>query len=175
MVLQDNGGDNLTLSANGTFTFATLLAPGATYNVTVHQPQRPDLHRRQRHGHHGHGQRHQRGRHLHHPARRPTYSVGGTLSGLTGSVVLQDNGGDNLTLSANGTFAFATLLAPGATYNVTVGPTPAGKPAPSPTGWARIGAANVTNVAVTCVTRLPGSASDNFNRANGSLASVGRS
>ena len=78
--------------------------------------------------------------------------MGGTLSGLTGTVVLQDNGGDNLTLSANGTFAFATLLAPGATYNVTVATNPAGKPAPSPTAGAR-SPANVTNVAVTCVTR----------------------
>src|SRR5262249_9002445 len=48
------------------------------------------------------------------------YSVGGTVSGLSGSVVLQDNGGDNLTVSANGTFTFATSLATGAAYNVTV-------------------------------------------------------
>ena len=31
-----------------------------------------------------------------------TYSVGGTVSGLSGTVVLQDNGGDNLTDSASG-------------------------------------------------------------------------
>ena len=35
MVLQDNGADNLTLTANGPFTFATRLAPGAAYAVTV--------------------------------------------------------------------------------------------------------------------------------------------
>ena len=37
-----------------------------------------------------------------------TYSVGGTVSGLSGTVVLQDNGGDDLSLSANGAFTFAT-------------------------------------------------------------------
>ena len=37
-----------------------------------------------------------------------TYSVGGTVSGLSGTVVLQDNGGDDLSVSANGPFTFAT-------------------------------------------------------------------
>ena len=40
-----------------------------------------------------------------------TYSVGGTVSGLSGTVVLQDNGGDNLSVGANGSFTFATPLA----------------------------------------------------------------
>ena len=60
--------------------------------------------------------------------RRPaTYTVGGTVSGLTGTVVLQDNGGDNLSVTANGAFTFATPLASGAAYNVTVKTNPAGQ------------------------------------------------
>ena len=50
----------------------------------------------------------------------PTFTVGGTVSGLSGTVVLQDNGADNLTVTANGPFTFATALAPGAAYAVTV-------------------------------------------------------
>ena len=38
------------------------------------------------------------------------------MSGLSGTVVLQDNGGDNLSVSANGSFTFATPLAAGAAY-----------------------------------------------------------
>ena len=43
------------------------------------------------------------------------YSIGGTVTGLVGtgltnSLVLQDNGGDNLTVSANGGFTFATKI-----------------------------------------------------------------
>ena len=112
VVLQDNGGDNLSVSANGSFTFATALPTGAPYNVTV----------------------------LTNPAGQTctvsngsgtvgsanvtsvavscsnaaSYTVGGTVSGLSGTVVLQDNGGDNLSVSANGTFTFATSLVSGA-------------------------------------------------------------
>ena len=60
VVLQDNGGDDLSVTPNGPFTFATPLADGAAYNVTVQdQPVRPDLHGLQRLGHGGRGQRHQ--------------------------------------------------------------------------------------------------------------------
>ena len=54
-------------------------------------------------------------------------TVGGTVSGLSGTVVLQDNGGDNLPLSANGSFTFATALANGAAYSVTVLTNPPGQ------------------------------------------------
>src|SRR5690606_22304072 len=50
-----------------------------------------------------------------------TYSISGTLSGLVGDqVILQNNGGDDLTLTANGTFQFNTTLAEGSYYEITV-------------------------------------------------------
>jgi hypothetical protein len=99
-----------------------------------------------------------------------TYSVGGTISGLSGTVVLQDNGGDNLTLTANGSFAFATSLAGGTSYNVTVQSNPANQTCTISNGAGSIGAANISNVTVTCTnSTTTASASDNFNRANGSL------
>ena len=56
------------------------------------------------------------------PPATPTYSVGGTLSGLASGkhLVLQNNNADDLTLSADGSFTFATKLADGAAYSVTV-------------------------------------------------------
>lgn len=51
-----------------------------------------------------------------------TKALGGTISGLTGTgLVLQNNGGDNITIPAGSTnFAFAGSIANGATYNVSV-------------------------------------------------------
>ena len=50
-----------------------------------------------------------------------SYTIGGTVSGLSGTgLVLQNNGGNNLSVSANGRFTFTTAIASGSTYNVTV-------------------------------------------------------
>ena len=50
-----------------------------------------------------------------------TYTVGGTVSGLSGTVALLNNGGDGLSVSADGGFTFTAALADGAGYAVTVG------------------------------------------------------
>jgi photosystem II stability/assembly factor-like uncharacterized protein len=45
-----------------------------------------------------------------------SYTIGGTVTGLTGSgLVLQDNLGDNLTITASGSFTFKTSIATGKT------------------------------------------------------------
>jgi hypothetical protein len=98
-----------------------------------------------------------------------TYTVGGTVSGLSGTVVLQDNGGDNLSVTVNGPFAFATSLAGGAAYSVTVKTNPSGQACTVTSGSGTIGSANVTNVAVACAANSGTSASDDFNRADGAL------
>ena len=61
------------------------------------------------------------------PAPPPpaTFTVGGTLSGLNGSVTLANNGGDARAFSANGAFTFPTAAQTGAAYNVTVTTQPA--------------------------------------------------
>jgi len=51
----------------------------------------------------------------------PERLVGGNISGLTGvGLILQNNGGDDLSISVNGSFTFATALADGTGYAVTV-------------------------------------------------------
>ena len=42
------------------------------------------------------------------------------MSGLSGPLVLQDNNGDNLTVTANGAFGFVTPIASEQAYKVTV-------------------------------------------------------
>jgi hypothetical protein len=100
-----------------------------------------------------------------------SFTVGGTVSGLSGSVVLQDNGGDQVTVAADGSFRFPTALAAGAAYAVTVGTEPAGQTCSVSGGSGTVAAADVTGVAVTCAPNALVSASDDFGRANGTLGS----
>jgi len=174
VVLQDNGGDNLSVSANGSFTFATKLASGAAYAATVRtQPSGQTCTV-------GSGSGTVGSANVTNVAvtcttNAPvTYSVGGTVSGLSGTVVLQDNGGDNLSVAANGSFTFATKLASGAAYAATVLTQPSGQTCTVGSGSGTVGSANVTNVAVTCTTSGGSgtlTASDDFNRADGALGS----
>jgi 6-phosphogluconolactonase (cycloisomerase 2 family) len=80
-----------------------------------------------------------------------TFAVGGQVSGLPSgeAVQLLNNGGDALTVSADGGFTFATQLAAGNAYDVTVGTQPAGASCSVSTGSGTVAGA-VSNVAVTC-------------------------
>lgn len=80
-----------------------------------------------------------------------TYTVGGTVSNLTGSITLQNNGGDNQVRTVNGAFVFATALADGSSYAVTVLAQPSGQTCTVSNGSGTISGANVTQVQVDCV------------------------
>ena len=78
------------------------------------------------------------------------YTVGGTVSGLSGTVVLQNNGGNNLLILANSSFVFAGVLADASAYQVTVLTQPSGQTCTVANGAGTVGGANVTNVTLTC-------------------------
>jgi len=75
------------------------------------------------------------------------FTIGGTVIGLTGTgLVLQDNNADNLTVSASGAFTFATSIAKGSAFSVTVLTQPS-MPMQSCTvtgGTGTVGSGNVT-------------------------------
>ncbi len=157
LVLQDNGGDNLNITANGIFTFATTVADGAGYNVTVKtQPTGPFQTCTA-----SNNAGTIAGANVTNVSvvcSTNTYTVGGTVSGLSGSgLVLQDNSGDNLTLSINGTFTFATKVADGAGYNVTVKTQPTGpfQTCTVSSGTGTVSGVNVTAVTVACLNCAP--------------------
>src|SRR6267154_578557 len=81
------------------------------------------------------------------PTGPATYTVGGTLSGATGTIVLKLNGGSDISM-ANGSFTFATMLADQDFYNVQA--VDANDRCTVAVGAGKITAANVTGVAVTC-------------------------
>ena len=77
--------------------------------------------------------------------------ISGTITGLSPgtSVVLQDNGADNLTVTANGTFTFSQDVAAGSAYRVTVPTNPLHETCAVSNGGGTA-ATNVTGVAVAC-------------------------
>lgn len=83
----------------------------------------------------------------------PLYSVGGTVTGLVGSgLVLLNDGGDPLTVTANGPFSFATTIAGGTPYAATVLTQPA-NPAQTcvvTNGSGTVADANITTIAIAC-------------------------
>ena len=85
------------------------------------------------------------------PTSPSTYSVGGTVSGLTQSGLVLSNGSDSLTVAANATsFVFAKALAAQDTYSVAVSVQPSGATCTVANGSGTIAAAAVTNIQVSC-------------------------
>jgi hypothetical protein len=118
LVLEDNGADDLTITANGAFTFKTAVT--GAYAVTVKtQPTSPTQSCSVTSGtgtatanitnvqvNCGNG-----------------LTISGSISGLNGSgMVLQDNGGNNFNVSGYGnvTFTFSSPITAGTTYAVTI-------------------------------------------------------
>lgn len=83
----------------------------------------------------------------------PSYSVGGTIAGLSGTgLVLDNNGGNSTTVSQNGSFRFGMSIMSGDTYDVTVATQPS-NPAQNCTvtnGTGTVGAGNVSAVTISC-------------------------
>jgi hypothetical protein len=84
-----------------------------------------------------------------------TYTIGGSVSGLVGSgLVLQQSGGDDLAIAADGSFTFSTAVNDGSIYVVTVLVQPS-EPAQTcvvTNGDGAVVGADVTDVAVACTT-----------------------
>lgn len=79
-----------------------------------------------------------------------TFSIGGTVVGSSASLTLQNSNGTTVAVAASGAFSFATQMVAGASYNVTVAVPPASQTCTVANGSGTVGAANITNVAVTC-------------------------
>jgi hypothetical protein len=79
-----------------------------------------------------------------------TYTVGGTITGASGTVTLKLNGGGDMQITGATAqpFTFAGMIANGSTYNVQV--VAANQRCTVANGAGTMGAANITNVAVSC-------------------------
>jgi hypothetical protein len=149
LVLQNNGADDLIITGNGGFAFATPVTHGGAYLVSV----------------------------LTHPAQQTcevsnasgtvaganvtdvqvsctdnSYFIGGSVTGLDGELVLQNNGADDLSISSNGGFVFAQPLLHGSPYQVTVAVLPNEQSCQVNQGAGFVDGDDVIDVDVQCET-----------------------
>jgi hypothetical protein len=95
-----------------------------------------------------------------------SYTVGGTVAGLTGTLKLALNqGNEPLTVSSGATaFTFPQGIPTGTNYRVTVASQPTGQTCITTNGGTIMESANVTNIAVTCVDNVTDPLSGTFVR-----------
>ena len=149
VILQNNGTNSTPISTDGNFTFSTPIGEGSTYNVTVlTQPANQTCTVSNGSG----TMRNANVTNVTVTCSTNAYTVGGTISGLSGTVILQNNGTNSTSISSNGSFTFSTPIADGSAYSVTVSTQPASQTCTVSNGSGIIGGANVTNVTVTCST-----------------------
>lgn len=84
-----------------------------------------------------------------------TYSIGGSITGLTVSGLVLTDGSDTVSPAANATsFTLPTAKTNGASYNVVIQTQPTGATCQITNGSGTVNAAAITNIAVAC-TALP--------------------
>ena len=122
VVIQNNGSDDLVVFQPGSssstisFSFPTKISSGNAFNVTVLvQPLAQTCT-----VNNGSGTVSGAVSSISIICSSQSFSVGGSVSGLTSSIVLQNNGSDDLTISQDSNFTFPTKVATGADYHVTV-------------------------------------------------------
>ena len=146
LVLQNNAGNDLTVNSNGGFAFSRELLSGADFLVTIAtQPvgQQCDIQN-------GSGVVSNTNVSSIEIVCVSLFTVGGSISGLTGSVVLQNNGGDDLTVDSNGGFVFSQPLQNGADFLVTVVAQPTGQACVISGGSGFVSNADVFSVELVC-------------------------
>jgi len=97
------------------------------------------------------------------------FTIGGKLSGASGPITLQNNYGDDLTISKNGEFTFDTALDDNESYLITIATLPVGQTCTATKVSGVTAGANITSVNVSCQTSLPPPVSG----SSGSLDTIG--
>ncbi|MEX1020497.1 MAG: hypothetical protein WDZ49_12615, partial [Litorilinea sp.] len=155
-----NGGDDLTVNANGAFQFATSLPDESAYAVTVAtQPGSPAQTCTV-----ANGSGTLAGADVSNvsvtcvtPDETESYNVGGTVSGLAGTGLVLLLNGIELPVENTGTFQFPTPLPNGTSYTITVQAQPAGQTCTLTNSNGTLADEDIDNVGVTCTTEATSS------------------
>ncbi|MCF6280626.1 MAG: S8 family serine peptidase [Candidatus Polarisedimenticolaceae bacterium] len=85
-----------------------------------------------------------------------TYSIDGTVTGLTGTVVLLNNLSDSQTISIDGSVEFIQLPSD-SSYSITIKAMPSGQVCSVNNGSGQVGTTGITDITVDCATTVTNS------------------
>lgn len=149
LILRNNGGDDLSVTSDGGFQFATALHYGASYAITrLSQPAGQTCTLTNATGMVATSDV----TNIDITCSTNAYTVGGTVSGLTGTLVLRNNGADDLTVTTNGAYTMPTPVASGSPFAIAPGVQPVGQTCSVLNPVGGVGFGPVTTVDVVCAT-----------------------
>ncbi len=153
LILQNNGSDDLTLMTDGAFTFSDEVASGTSYSVTV--ASAPSGQTCTVVNGTGIANSDIENVVVTCSSSTQTYTLGGTISGLSGTLILQNSDDQTVEVTDGTSFQFANALADGSPYDVTVATQPSGQNCSVTNGEGTIASSNVTDISVTCFSSTP--------------------
>jgi hypothetical protein len=155
LVLQDNGGDNLTVSGAGNvpFTFSTPLTTNVTYTVTV--LTQPTVPTQTCSVVNGTGSISGNITNVQITCSQPQFTIGGSVVGLVpgpgNTLELQNNAGDDLFVTGNTSFTFSHPVTNQGIYLVSIFLPPTSQPQPcNEFFYTGVATTNVSDVIVDC-------------------------
>ncbi len=158
LVLQLNGNDDMAVDLNRDFTFPVKLSQGSAYQVTVKSNSAGQSCRIAANGTgkvEGVVSNVQVNCTTPVPVGGNAFRIGGTISGLTGTGLILNNGMyDNLVIAPNGTqFSFVRTLPSGADFSVSIAAQPTSQTCMVRDGSSgQVISTDITTVVVTCTT-----------------------
>jgi hypothetical protein len=150
-----NGATDLSIAGNDTFVFPGNFAAGTTYNVTVvAQPTAPAQVCSVTGGAGTVATSNVTNIAVACTTTAVAHTVGGVISGLTGSGLKLNDGTEDLIATANGAFKFPTSLTSESAYTVTVVAQPHGPDQICTVsgGSGTVGTSDISNVMIACAT-----------------------
>ena len=147
LTLQNNGSDTLTLSQNGDYTFTTRLNEGTGYNITIQTPAENDTCTLTNSS----GTVAKQNINISINCVPTTYTLGGSISGLSDSLTLQNNGSDTLTLTQNGNYTFTTPQINASHYAITISQQPNGQHCTLTNSSGTVAKQNINTIQINCI------------------------
>ena len=157
LLMNGNNGDALNIFKNQTYLFKTRLVSGEPYDITVEQqPTEPSQTCTMTKG-----TGVVNGRNINAVVTCTTnkYTVGGTVTGLDGEVIIHNNVPlkpyDILTLDASGPFTFGKDITDESNYSLSIFRQPSVQTCTFTKGSGTLKGADVNNVVLSCVDNVP--------------------